>query len=163
MTMITTRRIPSSLLSFSSCIVSGLLYVVTTYTHIRLLEVCDRAQPPEIPEIVLKVVLHVWLTVPYRPNMFDTAFEYHARLVSSSHPMKFADAEYIQDAIIDGLSADAFILRIVDDLRRPEISDRYVAALFESLRIMGMTVLLRPYFIKHKCIDAVAEAVETKG
>ncbi|KZV59908.1 hypothetical protein PENSPDRAFT_659863 [Peniophora sp. CONT] len=126
------------------------------------MHLCDRAEPAVIPDIVLKLVLHVWLTVPYRLNMFDTAFEYHTRLVQSSGPLNFSTPEYVREAIIDGVGADAFMLRLLEDLKRPEISDRYAAALFEALRVMGMTALLRPYFIKHKCVDAVAQAIERR-
>lgn len=138
-------------------------FALLTYTLYSLsLTVCDRAKPAVIPEIVLQLVLHVWLTVPYRPNMMDNAFEYHAQLVSSTAPLNFSSAEYIQTTVIDGVGADAFMLRLVEDLERPGVSDRYVAALLEALRVMGMTKLLRPYFIKHKCVDAIARAIESR-
>ncbi|VDC01528.1 unnamed protein product [Peniophora sp. CBMAI 1063] len=131
--------------------------LVLLFTHFS-----ERANPPVMPEVILKLVLNIWHRVPYRPNMFDTAFEYHWRLVASDTPMELCSPAYVRAAVINGMGADAFMLRLIEDLHRSDISDRYAAALFEAFRMMGMTPLLRPYFIKHKCLDAVAQAIDMR-
>lgn len=114
---------------------------------------CDRAKPPHVPDILLKVLLHIWLKVPYRPNTLDNAFEYHTQLVSR----KSANVSnaYIREAIIDGIGADAFMSRIIEDAHREDASDRYFAALLDALRGLGLSRPLLHYFAKHECVDAI--------
>lgn len=121
---------------------------------------CDRTKPPHVPNILLKVLISVWLAVPYRPNTLDNAFEYHTNLVSRKSATD-SDA-YIREAIINGIGADAFISRILEDSHREDTSDRYFAALLEALRVLGLSRSLLPHFAKHECVDAIITTLMTR-
>ncbi|KZV61783.1 hypothetical protein PENSPDRAFT_658652 [Peniophora sp. CONT] len=127
---------------------------------ILLMHMCNRTKPLYVPDILLKMLLHVWLAVPYRPNTLDNAFEYQTQVVFSKSAN---DSDiYIRETIVDGIGADVFILRIIEDLKRENTSDRYFAALLEALRVLGLSQPLLPYFAKYECLDAVASTLQTR-
>lgn len=109
------------------------------------------------------MLLHVWLTVPYRPNTLDNAFEYHTQLVAGSDTSLDTD-QYILDAIVGpgGIGADAFMAHLLDDLQRDGISDRYFAALLEALRMIALRSPLLPYFVKHRCLTVAEDKIKER-
>ena len=121
---------------------------------------CDRTEPAQIPDNLLKVVLHVWFTVPYRPNTLDNAFQYLTQLVEE-RPI-YRSGAYIREVIVENIGADAFVLRLLEDTKREDASDRYFGAILRALLVFGLTSQLKPHFIKHTCLDVLMPTLSAR-
>ena len=114
----------------------------------------DRTEPAQIPDNLLKVVLHVWFTVPYRPNTLDNAFQYLTQLVEE-RPIYHSGA-YIREVIVENIGADAFVLRLLEDTKREDASD---PANIPDFGVMSVCELSCDMYVSRAVTDAIMHSL----